>query len=32
MRRNLYEIENEKIFFESKIKDIERNLTELEEN
>ena len=32
MRRNLYEIENENIFFESKIKDIERNLTELEEN
>ena len=32
IRRNLYEIENEKSLFESKIKDIERNLTELEEN
>ena len=32
IRRNLYEIENEKSLFESKIKEIERNLTELEEN
>ena len=32
VRRNLYEIENEKILFESKIKKIERNHTELEEN
>ena len=32
IRKNLYEIENEKNLFESKIKDIERNLTELEEN
>ena len=32
IRRNLYEIENEKSRFESKIKNIARNLTELEEN
>ena len=32
IRKSLYEIENEKNLFESKIKDIERNLTELEEN
>ena len=32
IRRNIYEIENEKNLFESKIKEIERNLTELEEN
>ena len=32
IRRNLYEIENEKNLFESKIKEIERNLTDLEEN
>ena len=32
IRRNLYEIENEKNLFESKIKDIERSLTELEGN
>ena len=32
IRKNLYEIENEKNLFESKIKEIERNLTELEEN
>ena len=32
IKRNLYEIENEKNLFESKIKEIERNLTELEEN
>ena len=32
IRRNLYEIENEKSLFESKIKEIERNLTGLEEN
>ena len=32
IRRNLYEIENEKNLFASKIKEIERNLTELEEN
>ena len=32
MRRNLYEIENEKSLFESKIKEIEKNLTEFEEN
>ena len=31
IRRNLYEIENEKNLFESKIKEIEGNLTELEE-
>ena len=30
--RNLYEIENEKNLFASKLKEIERNLTELEEN
>ena len=32
IRRNLYEIENEKNLFESKINEIERNLTDLEEN
>ena len=32
IRKTLYEIENEKNPSESKIKDIERNLTELEEN
>ena len=32
VRKNLYEIENEKNLSESKIKEIERNLTELEEN
>ena len=32
IRRNLYEIENEKNPFASKTKKIERNLTELEEN
>ena len=32
IRRNLYEIENEKNLFVPKIKKIERNLTELEEN
>ena len=32
MRKNLYEIENEKNLSESKIKEIEINLTELEEN
>ena len=32
IRRDLYEIENEKNLFESKIKEIERNFTELEEN
>ena len=32
IRKNLYEIENEKNPSESKIKEIERNLTELEEN
>ena len=32
MRKNLYETENEKNPSESKIKEIERNLTELEEN
>ena len=32
IRRNLYEIENEKNLFESKIKEIKRNLAELEEN
>ena len=32
IRKNLYEIENEKNPSESKIKQIERNLTELEEN
>ena len=32
IRRNLYEIENEKIPFASKIKEIERNIFELEEN
>ena len=32
IRKNLYEIENEKSLFGSKIKEIERNLTELEEN
>ena len=32
IRKSLYGIENEKSLFESKIKEIERNLTELEEN
>ena len=32
IRKNLYEIENEKNLSESKIKEIEKNLTELEEN
>ena len=32
IRKKLYNIENEKNLFESKIKRIERNLTELEEN
>ena len=32
MRKNLYKIENEKNLSESKIKEIERNLTELEKN
>ena len=32
IRKNPYEIENEKNLFASKIKEIERNLTELEEN
>ena len=32
IRKNLYEIENEKNPSESKIKEIERNLTKLEEN
>ena len=32
IRRNLYEIENEKNLFESKIKEIKGNLTELKEN
>ena len=32
IRKNLYNIENEKNLFELKIKRIERNLTELEEN
>ena len=32
IRKNLYEIESEKNLFESKIKETERNLTELEEN
>ena len=32
IRKNLYEIENEKNLFASKIKEIERKLTELEEN
>ena len=32
IRKNLYEIENQKNTSESKIKVIERNLTELEEN
>ena len=32
IRRNLYEIENEKNLFVSKIKEIEKNLTELEGN
>ena len=32
IRKNLYEIENEKNLPESKIKEIGRNLTELEEN
>ena len=32
IRRNLYEIKNEKNLFESEMKEIERNLTELEEN
>ena len=32
IRKNLYEIENEKNPSESNIKEIERNLTELEEN
>ena len=31
IRRNLYEIENEKNLFAPEIKEIERNLTELEE-
>ena len=32
IKKNLYEIENEKNLSESKIKEIEKNLTELEEN
>ena len=32
VRKNLYEIENDKNLFALKIKEIERNLTELEEN
>ena len=32
IRKNLYEIENEKKLSESKIKEIEKNVTELEEN
>ena len=32
IKRNLYEIENEKSLFESKRKEIQKNLTELEEN
>ena len=32
MRRNLYEIENEKKLFASKIKEIRKSLFELEEN
>ena len=32
IRRNLYETENEESLFESKIKEIEKNLTKLEEN
>ena len=32
IRKNLYEIENEKNLSESKMKEIERNHTELEEN
>ena len=32
IRKNLYEIENEKNASESKTKEIERNLTKLEEN
>ena len=32
IRKNLYEIENEKNLFQWKMKEIERNLTELEEN
>ena len=32
IRKNLYEIENKKSLSESKIKEIERNLNELEEN
>ena len=32
IRKNLYKTENEKNLSESKIKEIERNLTELEEN
>ena len=32
IRKNLYEIENEKNFSESKIKEIEKKFTELEEN
>ena len=32
MRRNLYEIENKKNLSKSKIKEIEQNLTELEES
>ena len=32
IRRNFYEIENEKNLFAPKIKEIERNLLELEEN
>ena len=32
IRKNIYELEREKNLFESKIKEIEINLTELEEN
>ena len=32
IRKSFYEIENEKNLFASKIKEIERNLTKLEEN
>ena len=32
IRKNLYQIESEKNLFELKIKEIDRNLTELEEN
>ena len=32
IRKNFYKIENEKNLSESKIKEIERNITELEEN